>query len=48
MLRIPKLTKSSTIGFVGENEEIPSDHDTTFDEVVPMSTDRKFIKVIEG
>lgn len=47
VLRIPKLTKSSTVGFVGENEEIPSDHDTTFDEVVLMPTNRKSIKVIE-
>jgi len=47
VLRIPKLTKSSTVGFVGENELIPSDHDTTFDEVVLMPTDRKSIKVIE-
>lgn len=45
--RIPKLTKSSTVGFIGENELIPSDHDTTFDEVVLMPTDRKSIKVIE-
>jgi len=36
-----------TVGFVGENELIPSDHDTTFDEVVVMPTDRKSIKVIE-
>ncbi len=47
VLRIPKLTKSSTVGFIGENELIPSDHDTTFDEVVLMPTDRKSIKVIE-
>ena len=47
MLRIPKLTKSSAVGFIGENELIPSDHDTTFDEVVLMPTDRKSIKVIE-
>ena len=47
VLRIPKLTKSSTVGFVGENELIPSDHDTTFDEMVLMPTDRKSIKVIE-
>ena len=47
VLRIPTLTKSSTVGFVGENELIPSDHDTTFDEVVLMPTDRKSIKVIE-
>jgi hypothetical protein len=36
-----------TVGFVGENELIPFDHDTTFDEVVLMPTDRKSIKVIE-
>jgi Phage capsid family len=47
VLRIPKLTKSSTVGFIGENELIPSDHDTTFDEVVLMPTERKSIKVIE-
>ncbi|CAA0120929.1 Uncharacterised protein [Mycolicibacterium vanbaalenii] len=47
VLRIPKLTKSSTVGFVGENEEIPSDHSTDFDECVLMPTDRKSIKVIE-
>ena len=47
VLRIPKLTKSSTVGFIGENQLIPSDHDTTFDEVVLMPTDRKSIKVIE-
>jgi HK97 family phage major capsid protein len=47
VLRIPKLTGSSTVGFIGENELIPSDHDTTFDEVVLMTTDRKSIKVIE-
>lgn len=47
VLRIPKLTKSSAVGFIGENELIPSDHDTTFDEVVLMPTDRKSIKVIE-
>ncbi len=47
VLRIPKLTGSSTVGFIGENEEIPSDHDTTFDEVVLMPTSRKSIKVIE-
>ncbi len=44
VLRIPKLTKSSTVGFVGENDEIPSDHDTTFDEVILMPTDRKSIR----
>jgi HK97 family phage major capsid protein len=46
-LRIPKLTGSSAVGFIGENEEIPSTHATTFDEVVLMPTDRKSIKVIE-
>lgn len=46
-LRIPKLTGSSAVGFVGENQEIPSTHATTFDEVVLMPTDRKSIKVIE-
>lgn len=46
-LRIPKLTGSSAVGFCGENEEIPSTHATTFDEVVLMPTDRKSIKVIE-
>ena len=47
VLRIPKLTGSSTVGFIGENELIPSDHDTTFEEVVLMPTDPKSIKVIE-
>jgi hypothetical protein len=46
VLRLPKLTKSST-GFIGESELIPSDHDTTFDELVVMPTSRKSIKVIE-
>lgn len=47
VLRIPKLTGSSTVGYVGENAEIPSTHETEFDEVVLMPTDRKSIKVIE-
>ena len=48
VLRIPTLTKSSTVGFVGENELIPSDHDTTFDEVVLMPTDRKSTRSSSG
>lgn len=47
VLRIPKLTGSSAVGFVGENEEIPSTHSTSFDEVVLMPTERKSLKVIE-
>lgn len=47
VLRIPKLTGSSAVGFVAENAEIPSDHATTFDEVVLMPTERKSLKVIE-
>lgn len=47
VLRIPKLTKSSTVGFVGENELIPSDHQNNWSEVVLMPTERKSIKVIE-
>lgn len=47
VLRIPKLTGSSAVGFVAENDEIPSTHATSFDEVVLMPTDRKSIKVIE-
>lgn len=47
VLRIPKLTNSSTVGFVGENQLIPSDHSTDFQEIVLMPTDRKSIKVIE-
>ena len=41
VLRIPKLTGSAAVGFVAEAQEIPSDHDTTFDELVLMPTDRK-------
>ncbi len=47
VLRIPKLVGSSAVGFIGEAQEIPSDHDTTFDEVVLMPTDRKSLKTIE-
>ncbi|MDC8982553.1 phage major capsid protein [Mycobacterium marinum] len=47
VLRIPKLTGSSAVGFIAEGEEIPSDHDTTFDELVLMPTDRKSLKTIE-
>ena len=47
VLRVPKLTGSSAVGFVAENDEIPSTHATTFDEVVLMPTERKSIKVIE-
>ncbi|BBZ04881.1 hypothetical protein MCHIJ_43180 [Mycolicibacterium chitae] len=47
VLRIPKLTGSSAVGYVAENAEIPSTHETTFDEIVLMPTDRKSIKVIE-
>lgn len=47
VLRIPKLTGSSAVGYVAENAEIPSTHSTSFDEVVLMPTDRKSIKVIE-
>lgn len=47
VLRIPRLTGSTTVGFVGENQEIPSDASTEFDEVVLMPTERKSIKIIE-
>lgn len=47
VLRIPKLTGSGAVGFVAEGAEIPSDHDTTFDELVLMPTDRTSLKVIE-
>ena len=47
MLRIPKLTGSSAVGFFGENELIDDEHATTFDEVKLMPTERKSIKVIE-
>ena len=47
VLRIPKLTGSSSVGFIGENELIPSDHGTDFQEIVLMPTERKSIKVIE-
>ncbi len=47
VLRIPKLTGSSAVGFVAENGEIPDSHSTSFDEVVLMPTERKSIKVIE-
>lgn len=47
VLRIPKLTGSSAVGFVGEGEEIDDTHGTTFDEIVLMPADRKSIKVIE-
>ncbi len=47
VLRIPKLTGSSAVGFVAEGAEIPDTHDTTFDELVLMPTDRKSLKVIE-
>lgn len=47
VLRIPKLTGSSAVGFIAEAQEIPSDHDTTFDELVLMPTDRKSLKTIE-
>jgi HK97 family phage major capsid protein len=47
VLRVPRLTSSSPVGYVGESAEIPSDHSTEFDEVVLMPTDRKSLKVIE-
>lgn len=47
VLRIPKLTGSSPVNFVGESGLIPSDHSTDFDELVLMPTERKSIKVIE-
>ena len=46
-MRIPKLTSSSPVGFVGENEEIDDEHATTFDELKLMPTERKSLKVIE-
>jgi Phage capsid family len=47
VLRVPKITGSDPVNFVGEGQEIASDHDTAFDEVVLMPTERKSIKVIE-
>lgn len=47
VLRIPKLTGSSAVGFVAEGGEIPSTHATSFDEVELMPTERTSIKVIE-
>ncbi|TXI61976.1 phage major capsid protein [Mycolicibacterium mageritense] len=47
VLRVPKLTGSSAIGFVAENDAIPDTHSTTFDEVVLMPTERSSLKVIE-
>ena len=47
VLRIPKLTGSSAVGYYSEHEEIASTHSTTFDEVVLMPTDRASIKTIE-
>jgi predicted phage gp36 major capsid-like protein len=47
VLRVPKIAGSDPVNFVGEGQEITSDHDTAFDEVVLMPTERKSIKVIE-
>ena len=47
VLRIPKLVGSAPVNFVGEGQEIASDHSTDFDELTLMPTDRKSIKVIE-
>lgn len=47
VLRVPKLTGSSAIGFVAENAQIPDTAATTFDEVVLMPTERTSLKVIE-
>lgn len=45
-LRIPTLTDFPDAGWVGENEEIPSDGEATFGEIALMPTDRKSIKRI--
>lgn len=45
-LRIPTLTDFPDAGWVGENEEIPSDGEATFGEIPLMPTDRKSIKRI--
>ncbi|MBN7452617.1 phage major capsid protein [Mycobacteroides abscessus] len=47
VLRVPKLTGSSAVGFVAENAQIPDTATTTFDEVVLMPTERTSLKVIE-
>lgn len=47
VLRIPKLTGSSAVGYVAENGLIPDTHETEFDEVVLMPTERRSLKVIE-
>lgn len=47
VLRIPKLTGSSAVGYVSEHGQIPDTHSTTFDEVVLMPTDRASLKTIE-
>lgn len=45
-LRIPTLTSFPDAGWVGENEEIPSDGNAEFGEIPLMPTDRKSIKRI--
>ncbi|MDN6537104.1 MAG: phage major capsid protein [Corynebacterium variabile] len=45
-LRIPTLTDFPGVGWVGENQEIPSDGEATFGEIALMPTDRKSIKRI--
>ena len=46
-LRIPKLTGSAAVGFVGESEEIPDTHTNDWDAITLMPSTRKSLKVIE-
>ncbi|MDO5503937.1 MAG: phage major capsid protein [Actinomycetia bacterium] len=45
-LRIPRLTNSGTVEWVGEGEQIPDDYAATFDEIALMPTSRKSLKSI--
>lgn len=45
-LKIPRLTASGTVDYVGEGEQIPDDYDAAFDEIALMPTSRKSIKSI--
>ncbi|OAV78092.1 phage major capsid protein [Dietzia sp. 111N12-1] len=45
-LRIPRLTGSTAVAWVGEGEQIPDDYTADFDELSLMPTNRKSIKAI--
>lgn len=45
-LRIPRLTGSADVAWVGEGEQIPDDYTADFDELALMPTNRKSIKAI--